>query len=104
MLQNHDDLPMDVLSVGATRPAVIKGFNVPFPFLIPVVGFPLIFVSLTRNPFWFALIPALTLLARWLVARDHNRPRVLWLALISGGFLADHRSWGGDSTDPLHHG
>jgi hypothetical protein len=43
----------------------------------------------------------LTALGRWLVGYDHNRPRVLYLALMSGAMFADRRRWGGASVDPL---
>lgn len=89
------------LSVGATRPAVIRGLNVPFWFVIPIVGVPMIIVSITQNPFWLLMILGLTLAGRWLVSHDHNRPRVLFLALISGAMFADRSRWGGDSVDPL---
>ena len=94
-------VPWDPLSVGATRPAVIRGLNVPFWFILPIIGMPMVIVAVTGNPFWLLLIVALTALGRWIVARDHNRPRVLFLALISGALFADRRRWGGDSVDPL---
>lgn len=102
-MASRDDEVMhwDKLSVGATRPAMQKGLNVPFWFLIPILIVPAIVVAITRNPFWLVLILALTLLGRWIVATDHNRPRVLWLSLISGAMFADRQRWGGDSADPL---
>jgi len=98
---DDERVPWDVLSVGATRPAVIKGFNVPFWFVLPIIGAPMAVVAATQNPFWLVLIPGLTAAGRWVVASDHNRPRVLFLALISGALFADRRRWGGDSVDPL---
>ena len=94
-------VPWDALSVGATRPAVIKGLNVPFWFVLPIVGIPMVIASATQNPFWLLLILALTALGRWIVARDHNRPRVLFLALISGAMFGDRQRWGGVTFDPL---
>ena len=99
--RGDESVPWDALSVGATRPAIIKGLNVPFWFVLPIIGVPMVIVAVTRNPFWLLLILALTALGRWVVARDHNRPRVLFLALISGALFADRRRWGGDSVDPL---
>ena len=96
-----ESVPWDALSVGATRPAVIKGLNVPFWFVLPIIGVPMVIVSVTRNPFWLLLIFALTAIGRWVVARDHNRPRVFYLALISGAMFADRQRWGGFSVDPL---
>ena len=96
-----ETVPWDALSVGATRPAVIKGLNVPFWFVLPIVGIPMVVASATQNPFWLLLILALTALGRWIVARDHNRPRVLFLALISGAMFGDRRRWGGVTFDPL---
>jgi type IV secretory pathway VirB3-like protein len=96
-----ESVPWDGLSVGATRPAMIKGLNVPFWFVLPIVGLPLIVMAMTRNPFWLLLIIALTVLGRWLVSHDHNQPRVLYLALISGALFAERARWGGDSADPL---
>ena len=49
-------MPWDELSVGATRPAVISGLNVPFWFVLPIIGFPMVLVSTTQNPFWLLLI------------------------------------------------
>jgi type IV secretory pathway VirB3-like protein len=96
-----ETVPWESLAVGATRPAVIRGLNVPFWFLIPVVGLPILLTAATHNPFWLVGIGGLTVLARWLVAGDHNRPRVLYLALMSGSMFADRRRWGGHSVDPL---
>ena len=96
-----ETVPWDSLSVGATRPAVIRGLNVPFWFIIPIVGLPIVLTAVTRNPFWLLGIAVLTVLGRWLVARDHNRPRVLYLALMSGAMFADRRRGGGYSVDPL---
>lgn len=106
--QGDEDVPWDSLSVGATRPAVLKGFNVPFWFILPILGIPMVVVFFTSNPAWLVLIALLTLLARWIVAKDHNKPRVIMLAFMSGAMFADRRRWGGDSVDPLgkvsHHG
>ena len=99
--RGSEEMPWDGLSVGATRPAVIKGLNVPFWFVLPIVGFPMVLVSITQNPFWLLMIVVLTALGRWVVSTDHNRPRVLRLALLSGGMFADRHRWGGDSIDPL---
>jgi type IV secretory pathway VirB3-like protein len=102
MYRPDDEIvPWDALSVGATRPAVIKGLNVPFWFVLPIVGIPLVIMAVTRNPFWLLMIVALTALGRWFVSSDHNQPRVFYLALISGGMFADRGLWGGDSVDPL---
>ena len=101
MMQAGETVPWDALSVGATRPAVIKGLNVPFWFVLPIVGIPMVIASATQNPFWLLLILALTALGRWIVARDHNRPRVLFLALISGAMFGDRGRWGGVTFDPL---
>lgn len=101
MRQGDETVLWDSLSVGATRPAVLKGFNVPFWFILPIVGLPMILVGITGNPLWLVSIAVLTLLGRWLVARDHNRPRVMFLSLISGAMFADRQRWGGDSVDPL---
>lgn len=96
-----EDMPWDGLSVGATRPATMKALGIPFWFVLPVVGLPLILTMMTFNPAWLVLIAVLTALARLLVARDHNRPRVLLLALLSGATFGDRSRWGGVTTDPL---
>jgi type IV secretion system protein VirB3 len=94
-----DRLQWDALSVGATRPAMLKG--VPFAF-IPIIFFgPVIVVFLTWNPVWLLLMVPLTIAARALVARDHNMPRVLLLWLLSGTAFADRSEWGGESPRPL---
>ena len=79
----------------------MKALGIPFWYVLPVVGLPLILSILTFNPFWLLLIAVLTALARLLVARDHNRPRVLLLALLSGSTFGDRSRWGGITTDPL---
>lgn len=99
--QGDEDVPWDSLSVGATRPAMLKGFDVPFWFIVPILAIPMLVVLLTSNPMWLVLIPLLVLLARWLIARDHNRPRVIMLSFMSGAMFADRGRWGGDSVDPL---
>ena len=99
--RGSEDVPWDVLSVGITRPAVIKGFNIPFWFILPITGVPALLVVVTSNPLWLMLMAPLTGFGRWLVSRDHNRPRVLLLALLSGSMFADRERWGGDSIDPL---
>lgn len=101
IVRGNEDVPWDSLSVGATRPAVIKGFNIPFWFILPIAGLPAFLVIATGNPFWLLLIVALTAFGRWLVARDHNRPRILFLAFTSGAMFADRGRWGGSSADPL---
>ena len=101
MLQRGEDVPWDVLSVGATRPAVIRAFGVPFWFILPIMVPPLLVMTASGNPFWMGLILPLTALGRLLVARDHNRPRVLLLALTSGAMFGDRARWGGITSDPL---
>ena len=96
-----NSIPLDGLSVGATRPAVIKHLNVPFWFILPILGVPLVCVFTTGNPFWLLLTFPMIVLGRLLVTRDHNRPRILLLALVSGSVFARHAQWGGDSVDPL---
>jgi hypothetical protein len=44
MADTPESVPFDVLSVGATRPAVIKGLNVPFWFILPIIGLPVVVV------------------------------------------------------------
>jgi len=101
MQHRGEDMPWDSLSVGATRPAVIRAFGVPFWFILPIMVPPLLLMTVTGNPFWMGLILPLTALGRLLVARDHNRPRVLLLALTSGAMFGDRARWGGVTTDPL---
>jgi len=96
-----DEVPWDSLSVGATRPPVVSLLNVPIGFVLPILAIPMLFVMLTRNPLWLLLAFVLTALVRWFVATDHNRPRVLWLAFLSGALWTDRRRWGGVSFDPL---
>lgn len=101
-----DEVPWESLSVGATRPPVVSLLNVPIGFVIPILAIPMLFVMLTSNPLWLLLAFVLTVLVRWFVATDHNRPRVLWLAFLAGALWADRRHWGGVSFDPLgtpHH-
>ena len=90
-----------MLSVGATRPAGIRAFGVPFWFILPIMVPPLLLMTVTGNPFWMGLALPLTGLGRLLVARDHNRPRVLMLAMLSGAMFGDRARWGGVTTDPL---
>lgn len=96
-----NEVSAEPLSVGATRPPVVAVLNVPLGFLLPIVALPMALVMLTSNPFWLLLAFVLTVLVRWFVATDHNRPRVLWLAFLSGALWADRRQWGGASADPL---
>ena len=63
----------------------IRGLNVPFWFILPIAGLPIVLTAVTRNPFWLPGIAVLTVLGRWLVGHDHNRPRVLYLALMRRG-------------------
>jgi type IV secretory pathway VirB3-like protein len=76
------------LPVGATRPAVISGLNITYIWLIPVLGIPLLFVWVTRNIFWMSLGGPLLYVARRSNA-DPGLPRILWLWVISGSWLAD---------------
>ena len=99
--RGSEAMPWDSLSVGATRQAVIRGLNVPFWFVMPIVGLPMVLASATQNPFWLLMIIVLTVLGRWIVSTDHNRPRVLRLSFLSGAMFADRHRWGGDSIDPL---
>ena len=95
----EERIEWDPLSVGATRPAMLKG--VPFAF-VPFIFFgPVIVVFVSWNPAWLLLMVPMTILARALVARDYNMPRVLLLWLLSGAAFADRSRWGGDSLDVL---
>lgn len=89
----------DTLSVGATRPAMLKG--IPFGFVPVIFFFAAGCVFLTRDPLWLLLMIPMALAVRALIARDHNMPRVLLLWLRSGSALADRSVWGGESHDPL---
>ena len=94
-----EPLHCDTLSVGATRPAMLKG--IPFGF-IPVIFFSAAAcVFMTRDPLWLLLMVPMALGVRALIAKDHNMPRVLLLWLRSGSALADRAVWGGESHDPL---
>ena len=94
-------MPPDRLSVGATRPPVVSTFNVPLSFLTWVLVLPLMLCAFTSNVAFMILIPIFTGIGRVLIARDHNRPRVLWLSLTSGAKLGDRKRWGAVSMDPL---
>ena len=101
-MRNPDDLAADwdMLATGITRPAVIKGLNVPIWYTFPIVGLPILISIITWNPIWLAMMAPLTAIGRWIVANDHNRPWVKFLALFSRSMFADRRRWGGDSPDP----
>ena len=96
------EVPWEPLAVGNTRPATFKALGIPFWFLIPILFLPLIPVVVTHNPFWLVTILPLAWLGRYLVERDHNRPRRLFLSLISGAMFADRdpKRWGGHTADP----
>lgn len=68
-----EDILWDGLSVGATRPAVIKGLNVPFWFVLPISDIPLVITYLSANPFLLLLIGGLTLLGA-LAGRPRSQP------------------------------
>jgi len=99
------EMEYDPIAVGATRPAVVKYFDIPLGFLLPVLIIPFIISYVTFNPLWIIVgIPALTKAVRILVKNDHNRPRALWLAFASGAMFAERGTWGGHTTDPLANG
>jgi type IV secretory pathway VirB3-like protein len=54
---------------------------------------------------FFLVLLVLVWLGRKAWGGDHNRPRVLWLAFVSGAFsarvVAERRAWGGQTYDPL---
>ena len=101
MADAAEDAPWDPVAVAATRRATFKAFRVPFWTVAPIVGVPIVVSIATQNPFWLALMIPLIGVVRWLVARDHNRFRVLRLALSSGAMFADRNRWGGATVDPL---
>ena len=102
MQHRADEMPWEPLSVGNTRPATFKALGVPFWFLIPILFIPMLFVVVTQNPFWLFLILPFAGFSRYLVERDHNRPRRLFLAVMSGSMFAqrDPKRWGGHTADP----
>jgi type IV secretory pathway VirB3-like protein len=100
-MMNEERMPWDELAVGATRPSVIRGLNVPYWFVIPVIGVPFLITAVSGNPFWLVAIVPMAALVQWLVATDHNRPRILMLALLSGSLFGERRRWGGVSADPF---
>lgn len=98
--------------VGATRPAVISGLNITYFWLLPVVGVPLLFIFVTRNIFWAALAWPILMYARKSNA-DPGLPRILYLWMISGSWLADRSARGveivsatreTDATEAATHG
>lgn len=91
----------DFLAGGLTRPAVLRGLGIPFWYIIPMVGFPLVMVAITWNVFWLFSMIVIAAFARWFAGRDHNYPRVLRLSLLSGAMFADRHTWGGYTVDPL---
>lgn len=99
------EMKYDKIAVGATRPSVVKYFDIPMGFLPVVMIPPLVIGWITFNPFWLLVgWPALVLICRRVVKNDHNRPRVLWLAFISGAMFAERAAWGGRTVDPLSNG
>ena len=97
-----EEIPWEPLSVGNTRPAVFKALGIPFLMLIPVLFIPVILAAVTQNPFWLLLILVLAWAARTFMERDHNRPRRLWLSIVTGVFFGsrDPTRWGGHTADP----
>lgn len=99
---DHARIPWHPLAVGATRPALVKGFLVPAPYLLGILVPPFIMMMITVNVAWLLLMLPLTRAMRDLAGRDHNHPRVLWLSFRSGALLARREApWHGDTRDPL---
>lgn len=99
------EMPLDPIAVGATRPSVVKGLDIPLGFLPVALVPPFIVAWVTFNPFWLFAIAGMILVIRRVVKNDHNRPRVLWLRFMSGAMFAPRDAlWGGQTTDPLANG
>lgn len=85
----------DRIALAHTRPALPYGM--PFNWLVVTIFGPPILAIVTFN-FWLILIAGpMVVFGRLMVANDHNRPRVLWLWLMSGAAIADRSAVGGDS-------
>ncbi|GAC1496409.1 MAG: hypothetical protein NVS1B6_01500 [Steroidobacteraceae bacterium] len=93
-------VPWEPVATAAARSAMVRGWAIPLSSIPVVVGVPILLTSLTYNWMWLGLIPVLTRLVRSVVGDDQNRPRVLWLAWLSGQMFANRAAWGGDSRDP----
>lgn len=98
----NEDLEWDALSVGATRPALVPFVGVPVLYLFACViaMFPLMILVGTLTPA-LILLPILVYGGRWMISKDHNRPRVLLLAWRTGSLFGDRNRWGGITSDPL---
>lgn len=92
---NDEFIRRDEIALANTRPVLT--FGMPFPwFAITLFGPPIILVF-TFDVRWMALWIPLVLIGRALVARDANRPRILWLWLMSGSAIADRSTFRGES-------
>lgn len=95
----------DAVAAGATRPSVVKCFDIPLAFIPVVIAPPLVAAWVTFNPFWMPVgCYGLTLAVRRLFKKDHNRLRILWLSFLSGAMFADRSKRGGHTVDPLSNG
>lgn len=72
-----------------------------FPFyMIPVViVLPIALVIIEKNPVWLMLMLPLGGIARGMVVKDPNRPRILLLWIASGSAFADRRKPGADGAE-----
>jgi type IV secretory pathway VirB3-like protein len=73
------------------RAAMMSGLNIPVWHILWVLGIPVLFVIVSRNFLWVALIPALAYVSREITGEDEFRARCVALAIISGVFFSRRR-------------
>lgn len=96
-------LPTDKIAVADTRPTL--AFGMPIWWLFATIFGPAIIVIVTMftghpNPWFLITSVPMAVAGRAIVARDPNRPRVLYLWLMTGSAFA-HRQAGKGEALPV---
>nr|WP_015062351.1 VirB3 family type IV secretion system protein [Acetobacter pasteurianus]AFK89001.1 hypothetical protein [Acetobacter pasteurianus] len=92
-------LPTDQIALADTRPVLIAGM--PFWFFFATLFGPAVVVALTMflgepNAWFFVMSIPMAIIGRRLVARDVNRPRILYLWIITGSAFAPRQKGKGE--------
>lgn len=92
-------LPMDKIALADTRPIII--FGMPFLWLLISLFGPAILAVFTimigyPNPWLFILAVPMCMSGRMIVAKDCNRPRILYLWIKTGKAFAYHKKGKGE--------
>jgi type IV secretion system protein VirB3 len=95
-MSDEEELEVDVLHVGATRPAMVWG--IPFFIIVPVFVTCLEIEMIMGLKMMCVLGGPIVLGAVVIVKHDYNGPRLWWIWITTRALILDDAKWGGSTA------